>query len=271
MPSARRRGASPTWWQRRPEESAMNKALSSDQVTRYREDGFVHPVAFLTRREMAAYLAAYEALEAANRGATDREWIRRPHVHHRWAYELMTAPRLLDIVEDVIGPDILLWDTKLFPKQPGSREMVTWHQDATYAYLDPAEKVVTVWIAMTDARPENGGVRFLPGTHRLGQLPHAATGAPDNLLSRGQAIDAPLDETRAVDVSLAMGEVSLHSLHVVHCSLPNVSQHKRVGIMASYVAPSCLWGAEDHGLTMLVRGADRHGHFLLAAPPRAVA
>lgn len=249
----------------------MSKALSSDQIARYREDGFVHPVPFLTRAEMAVYLDAYETLEAANRNATDREWIRRPHFRHRWAYDLMTDARLLDIVEDIIGPDILLWDTKLFPKQPGSREMVTWHQDATYAFLDPVDQVVTVWIAMTDARPENGGVRFLPGSHRLGQLPHAATGAPDNLLSRGQAIDAALEETGAVDVSLAMGEVSLHNLHVVHCSLPNLSGRKRVGIMASYVAPSCIWSAEDHGLTMLVRGSDRHDHFKLAAPPRAAA
>jgi len=243
-------------------------ALSSEQLHQYREDGFLFPIQVLDETETRDVRAAYETLEQTREAAVPgRKWFEYPHAQYPWACRLMTHPRLLDAVESIVGPDILLWDSKLFPKMPGSTDYVTWHQDRTYAGLDPLDLVVTAWIAITEAGPDNGAMRYLRGSHRLGQLHHVQTHAKGNLLSRGQSIE-DVDTSSAVDVCLAAGQVTLHSMSLVHSSGANLSARKRVGIMATYLSPLVACSHGDHGTTMLVRGCDTSGHFRLVEQPR---
>jgi phytanoyl-CoA dioxygenase PhyH len=242
-------------------------SLRPEQLRQYQDGGFVFPIQVLDEAEAREVRAAYEALEQSSRSSGAARWFEYPHAHHAWAYRLMAHPRLLDAVESIVGSDILLWDSKLFPKMPGSSDYVTWHQDRTYAGLAPLDLVVTAWIAITEAHPGNGSMRYLPGSHRRGQLPHLETRASGNLLSRGQSIAAGLDTADVVDVRLQPGQATLHSMSLVHSSGANLSPHKRVGIMATYLSPSVRCSGGDHGTTMLVRGRDAFGHFRLVEPP----
>src|SRR4029453_15391031 len=157
----------------------------------------------------------------------------KPHLLFTWLAELVRHPSVLDAVEDVLGPDILCWNTSFFTKEARSPGFVSWHQDATYWGLSEPD-VVTAWVAFTESTPANGNMRVIPGSHRA-PVPHVDTFHPDNLLSRGQEIAVEVDESRAVDIVLAPGEMSLHHVLMVHGSGANLSGDRRIGFAIRYI------------------------------------
>jgi non-heme Fe2+,alpha-ketoglutarate-dependent halogenase len=245
----------------------MGKVFSPDQVENYHANGIAFPAPVMSAAEAAGFLAQFEEDEQRQwqrRGRAyddleGREWLRKPHKSSRWAFELATHPRIIDAIEDILGPDILLWDTKLFPKPPRSASFVSWHQDGTYLGIEPLSDVLTAWVALSDSMVENGCMRVFPGTHKAGQLPHTKTFADGNLLLNGQVIEGTKAEA-AIDVPLRAGEMSVHHMMLVHGSLPNTSDTKRIGISINYVTPR----ARETMMTrpvVLVRGEDRFNHF----------
>jgi ectoine hydroxylase-related dioxygenase (phytanoyl-CoA dioxygenase family) len=183
----------------------------------------------------------------------------KSHLAFAWYAELCCYPRILDVVESLLGPDILLWNSSFLPKAPHSKSRFTWHQDATYWGLEPAH-VLSVWLALSHVTPESGCVRMLPGTHLGGQLPHENTFDPGVMLPRGQRVNLAVDEERAVDVVLNPGEASFHGVFTVHGSGPNETDDWRLGCNMTYLATHvrALNGVES---ALLVRGKDRYGHF----------
>jgi ectoine hydroxylase-related dioxygenase (phytanoyl-CoA dioxygenase family) len=174
---------------------------------------------------------------------------------------------VLDAVESVIGPNILIYHLTSWLKEPNEPSHVSWHQDGTYFGLDPAEQV-TAWIALTDSTPEMGCIKLLPGTHVIGQQPHDDTQTPGNLLSRGQTIRHKLDYTNYVLMPLRAGQISLHHTYAVHCSEPNRTDQRRIGIGVSYIPTHCrLVNAGARVTAALVRGRDDYGHFDLEPRP----
>jgi len=184
------------------------KALSAEAVRRYDETGYYAPVSVLDTGEAAAIRTKLEAHEAAHGRLTGHQR-HKSHLLFTWLDQLIRNERILDAVEDVIGPDILCWGTSFFIKEPRNPGFVSWHQDSTYWGLDPAD-IVTAWVALSDSTAENGAMRVVPGTHKLEQVAHRDTFAPDNLLSRGQEIAVDVDEAKAVMLELKAGEMSLH-------------------------------------------------------------
>jgi len=144
---------------------------------------------------------------------------------------------------------------------------VSWHHDSTYWGLDP-DDVVTAWVAFTDATPENGYMQFIPGTHKVEQLPHLDTFHRDNLLSRGQEIAVEVDTSKAVGIALRAGEMSLHHIKLVHGSEPNRSADRRIGLAIRYI-PTYVRQTKVRDAAMLVRGTDKYGHFENEPRPRA--
>ncbi|MBT4039477.1 MAG: hypothetical protein HOH64_01685 [Rhodospirillales bacterium] len=116
----------------------------------------------------------------------------KSHMIMPWLLDLATAPGVVDAATSVLGPDILLWNSFIPFKPPHSQGHFAWHQDATYWHLTPVEKMVTIWIALSDVSPENGSMSFLPGSHHQGQRPHEMTKDTKSLLRRGQRV---LDST----------------------------------------------------------------------------
>ena len=142
----------------------------------------------------AAWRERLEAFERAEGQKMTRGHNFKPHLLFPWVDEIVHAPEVLDAVEDLIGPDIRLFHLTVWPKDAGSGTYVSWHQDATYFALDPACHV-TAWVALTDAPVESGCMEVVPGSHKLGQLPHAEMQDTENLLSRGQTLAVDVDRS----------------------------------------------------------------------------
>ena len=193
----------------------------------------------------------------------------KTHLLFPWLDELVRHPAVLAAVEDLIGPDLLVYHLTMWTKEPGDDAFVSWHQDGTYFGLDPADQHVTAWVALTDSLPETGCVMALPGSHRLGQLPHTTHRAPANLLSNGQHAEMNIDAARAVPLAVRAGEFSLHHTHLLHSSAPNRGHDRRIGVGISYI-PTRVRHLGTRRLTAsLVRGQDHHGHFDSEPRPRS--
>ena len=244
----------------------MGKALPPQAVEQYKRDGFLFPVPALERDEALSYRRRLEAFERANGGPLKGNMRHKVHLLFPWAHELITHPRILDAVEDILGPDILCWATNLFTKEPHDPAFVSFHQDATYWGLDPAD-VMTAWIALSDCPANSGPMKFVAGSHKT-QLAHRDTFHEKNLLTRGQEIEAKVDESKAATVVLKAGQMSLHHVMVVHGSGANESDDRRIGLAIRYV-PAYVRQVKMRDTATLVRGSDRFGNFDLEPAPKA--
>ena len=252
----------------------MPATLTSAQVASYARDGFLSPIAALTAEEAARYRGKLEAFEATLGGpltsdATDARYRSRTHVLLAWVHGLASHPAILDAVESLIGPDILVYTSTWFIKEPESAAIAAWHQDATYFGLRPYVHV-PAWLALTDATAENGCMEFLPGSHHRGQLPHRAGVVAASVNRAGQAITVEVDDAPAVHGPLRAGEFSLHHTLCLHRSQPNRSTGRRIGLAVSYVPTHVQHlGVKHKTPAMLVRGTDAYGHFALEPAPDA--
>ena len=244
----------------------MPKTLTQAEVDAYRSRGFHAPVRAFSGEEAREYRRLLEAHEARAGGPLQGNWRVKTHLLFTWVDRLVHHPRILDAVEDVIGPDILCWTTNFFIKEPRSPGYVSWHQDAAYWGLEP-EEVVTAWVALSHSNAESGCMRVIPGTHHESHIPHVDTFHEDNLLTRGQEIAVDVDESRAVSVPLGPGEISLHHIKLVHGSAPNKSADRRIGLAIRYI-PTHVRQTKQRDSAMLVRGTDSFGHFDLEPRPQ---
>lgn len=237
----------------------MMKALTPDFVRRYRETGYLSPIRVLPTADANAIRAKLESFEAGA-GPLAGKLRQKSHLLFPWLNDLIRHERILDAVEDVLGPDILCWGTSFFIKEPRNPSFVSWHQDSTYWGLEPAD-IVTAWVALSDSTPENGAMRVVPGSHAMAQVPHHDTFRPDNLLSRGQEVMVDVDAARADTLTLKAGEMSLHHVRLIHGSEPNPSDQRRIGFAIRYLPTHVRQVAGSRDWATLVRGVDRYGHF----------
>src|SRR6058998_2066336 len=243
----------------------MAKLLSASALAQYHRDGFYVPIRVLSREEAAGYRRRLETYEAEHGGALRRELRHKTHLLFTWLDRLVRHPRILDAVEDILGPNLLCWSSSFFIKEASDPAFVSWHQDATYWGLSKPD-VVTAWVAFTDATVENGAMRMVPGSHAA-QVAHRDTFASTNLLSRGQEIAVEVDEGRAVDILLRAGEMSLHHVLMFHSSPPNRSDDRRIGFAVRYIPTSVRQVAGEGDSALLVRGTDGYHHFEPEEPP----
>lgn len=247
------------------------KVLTPAQVEAYRRDGYVCPVDGLSAAEVASLRAEFEAFEAQQGrklGAMPRQVRAKTHLLFPWMADLVRHPRILDAVEDLIGPDILVFHLTCWVKEPGDGTFVSWHQDGTYFHLEPAEHV-TAWIGLSDSTPETGCVHVLPGSHKLGQLPHRTEAYAANLLSNGQTVEAAFDESTKAPLIVRAGQFSLHHTYILHQSSPNLGTDRRIGIGISYIPTRVRHTGPRRLSASLVRGKDVYGHFDPEQRPRA--
>ncbi len=248
--------------------------LTADQHATYARDGVLHPVrAFSadTARDLRARVEALEANHADGAGRHDLKQFFRVNgqLVIPLLAEIAKTPAILDAVETILGPDLLVWSVELFIKEPGDGTIVSWHQDITYWGMGETDEEVTAWLALSDVSVEAGCMRFIPGSHKGGIVDHADTFADSNLLSRGQEI-ADVDEDAAVPGPLKPGEMSLHHGRCFHASAPNNSGDRRIGVAIRYVTPDVRQADMARDYAMLVRGQDRQQGWINVAAPSAL-
>ena len=237
----------------------MPKRLTPAQVEQYHEDGFCSPVDVMTRAEAECFRARLEEAEARYPEALGPTARNNAHLAFTFLDEIIHHPALLDAVEDLIGPDILCWGTVLFIKEPETPAYVSWHQDLNYTPIEPPDGV-TAWLALSPSNRESGCMRMLPGSHRHGVREQTDTFDEHNILTRGQTVE-DLDTSRAVDLRLEPGQISLHHGRTVHSSQPNRSGDRRIGVAIQQFVPPHVRERDGRGHARLVRGEDRYCHF----------
>ena len=238
----------------------MPKILTKHQVREYEENGATAPIRALSAAQAQHYLRLLDRGAASNGPEFGAMLRTKPHLCLRWIDEIVNHETILDAVEDVIGPDILLYNLSTWIKEPGDLAFVGWHQDAAYFPLDPPVQV-TAWVALTDSVEDNGNVKYVAGSHRQGVFHHEANGTAGNLLSQGQSITAAFDPANIRSLSLQPGEMSFHNTRTVHFSEPNQSSRRRIGFGLSYIPTSTRCTGTVRHTAMLVRGVDHHRHF----------
>ncbi len=224
----------------------------------YLKQGYLCPVPVLSEAEAAAHRRALEDAEAR---LGPLHYKTKPYFLFSSANDLGRHPAILDVVESLIGPDILLWDSAYVIKEPGTGKQVSWHQDLTYWGLS-SDQLVTVWLALSPATLESGCMQFWPGSHARGMIAHRDTYGADNILHRGQTVDADIPEQEVFAAELKPGEASIHHGWLMHGSGPNRSGDRRIGLTLQYLAPSVRQLHTDREGATLVRGEDRYGHFV---------
>jgi Phytanoyl-CoA dioxygenase (PhyH) len=232
---------------------------------KYRADGYFSPLDALSAPETARALAGYQQIATRLGGAPKPTQLFLLHLYHRWAWDLVTHPGVVDAVERVLGPNILVWDSSVFPKPSHSMGFVSMHQDGTYWGLEQGE-VVTAWVALTDSTRANGCMRVVPGSHQLPIQPHEDTHATDNLLTRGQRVRTASTTDTAVDIELRAGQMSLHHVRLIHGSHANSSDQHRIGYAVRYVTPAVI-PARQENPALAVRGRDTAGHWDIRSGP----
>jgi hypothetical protein len=244
----------------------MPKLLTPAQIESYHTKGYHLPVDVLSPEEVAAARGQLETYEAKSGGPIKGEMRHKSHLLFPWINDLMRHARVLDAVEDVLGPNLLVWSTSFFIKEARDPGFVSWHQDATYWGLSSPD-VCTAWIALSPANKVSGCMKFIAGTHKA-QVQHADTFHEDNLLTRGQEIAVEVDEAKAVYAELSPGQASLHHVLLFHGSAPNRSDDRRIGLAIRYVPTYVRQAVGAKDSATLVRGLDTYRHFADEPRPR---
>ncbi len=250
----------------------MNYSLEPHQINRYREQGFLLPLELLDAQQLNN---ALNQLDSAERNFTPTELAQNvsqllrinAHVLFPFVYEIARLPAMLDKVEGILGPNILIYSAELFIKEPHTEKIVSWHQDLTYWGLGETDEELTAWVALSDVNVESGCMRFVPGSHKQAIVPHQDSFHEDNLLSRGQKIAVEVDEDDTVNVELKPGQMSFHHGRMFHASGPNQSDHRRIGIAIRYVTPEVKQQFGERDYAMMARGMDSSDNWSHLTPP----
>jgi len=227
----------------------------------YEQNGFVSGIRIVNTQEAAEHR---QAMEWAESEIGPLHYRTKVHTILRSPLQLATLPGVLDIVEQLIGPDILLYNVTYIVKEGGSSSHVSWHQDLTYWGLSHDDQV-SMWLALSAATETSGCMRMIPGSHVQGHLTHELTNDEANVLFQGQTVQG-VEESEAELCPLESGEASFHHGWTLHASLPNKSQDRRIGINVQYFAAHVRQTKHNHDSAMLVRGEDRYNHFLKDTP-----
>lgn len=234
--------------------------LTPEQVNGYNRDGFVRPITIFSPEEITRIRAEFDRILAATLAAGgDSYSISTAHRRYGVAWDLLTEPRIVACVQDLLGENVVGWGSHFFCKMPGDGKVVSWHQDSSYWPLSES-KTVTVWLAIDDADVENACMKFLPGTHTLGHVTYRLSEEDEaNVLN--QTVDNIEQYGEPVYDELRAGQMSMHSDLLLHGSEANQSKRRRCGLTLRYCSMEVRAGLDWNQKGVWVSGADPTGHW----------
>ncbi|HLK57787.1 MAG TPA: phytanoyl-CoA dioxygenase family protein [Chthonomonadaceae bacterium] len=236
-----------------------------EQVRFYREQGYLKFGTIFTHAEMEALRARVDGMIAALPEGKRPEEMDVPHFNDPWLFRYLAHPRILDIIEDFIGPNIVLWSSHFIAKPQGDGRAVPWHTDGAYwtNRLVPMD-VITLWLAVDESTVENGCMRVMPGSHKGIRASVDAYESVDKSTHVFHARIKPdmIDETQAVNLELKVGECHFHDAWTIHGSNPNHSTRRRTGYTMRYMPANAVFrndGRNREHRIYLLRGEDQTG------------
>jgi non-haem Fe2+, alpha-ketoglutarate-dependent halogenase len=265
VPSAEELGQTQRDLRFHPSVTENPNILTVEQIAAFNRDGYLAGLRIFSEAEMADIRSYFDELLAKTLAAGgDSYSISTAHLRYGRVYDLLTHPRIVAYVKDLLGENVVAWGSHFFCKMPGDGRRVSWHQDSSYWPLTPS-KAVTAWLAIDDASVENACMRFIPRTHHLGHLTYKLSENDEaNVLNQTVADAESMGEP--FDVELKAGEISIHSDLLLHGSEANQSSRRRCGLTLRYCPASVRaelgWNAKG----VIVSGRDDSGHW--ANPPR---
>ncbi len=249
--------------------------LTQAQSARYWEDGFLFPLSVFSEQEASEIRAEFEGIERDWREANlplPLNTYKRVNAHLVMpiAARIALDARVLDVVQGVLGPDIMVWSAEFFVKEPHTKHTVGMHQDLTYWGMGETPDQVTAWIALSPATVESGCMDFVRESHKNPILPHNDTYSETNLLSRGQEIAVEVADGDKTHIELKPGQMSLHHGLTIHGSGPNRSDDRRIGLAIRYLNPNARQLVAERDYAMPARGRDAQGNFVHVEPPNGL-
>jgi non-haem Fe2+, alpha-ketoglutarate-dependent halogenase len=252
--------------------------LTDQQLSDYKELGFLHSLPILSDTEVNYYRAELDRTREAIGGLVPR--FNGLHLFFQWALHLSTHPRLLDRLEQLMGPNILLTSTRFLYKHGHTNSYVGWHQDGITQRLDDA-RAPAIWLGLTAATAENGCLRVVPRSHQHGMVPHDSApdlprlpeyeksfeNWPQNDLS-GRIAQVPSHYDPPFDIVMRAGEMSIHHPLMLHGSNANLSPEPRIGLSASYTIPE-LCNNTQRVVWARRNGSPDHNQFRIDRRPNA--
>ena len=254
--------------------------LTDQQLSDYKDLGFLHSLPILSDTEVDYYRAELDRTCDAIGGRLPR--FNGLHLFFQWALELATHPRLVNYLEQLMGPNILLTSTRFLYKYGHTPGYVGWHQDGITQRLND-NRAPAIWLGLTAATAENGCLRVVPRSHKHGMLPHDSApdlprlpeyeksyeSWPQNDLS-GRIAQIPPHCDPPFDIEMRAGEMSIHHPLTLHGSNANLSPEPRIGLSASYTIPE-LWTNNPRRVVWARRnGSSNNNHFRIDRPPNAI-
>jgi hypothetical protein len=248
-----------------PSTTEHPTALTLEQVAAFNRNGYLAGIRIFDEEEIAGIRHYFDELLARTLAAGgDSYSISTAHLRYGRVYDILTHPRIVGRIKDLLGENVIAWGSHFFCKMPGDGKRVSWHQDSSYWPLTPS-MAVTAWLAIDDASVENACMRYIPGSHHLGHLTYTLSENDEgNVLNQTVAGAETLGEP--VNVELKAGEISIHSDLLLHGSEANQSSKRRCGLTLRYcpaiVRADLGWNAKG----VIVSGKDESVHW--ANPPR---
>ena len=221
-----------------PIENKSPKHLLVDDIKKYNKNGFVAPFNAFNKKESFEIRKQVDNLFIklqSYKDGRDSYSINCYQHKSKTIWNIVNTEKILNYVEDLIGPNIICWASHFFNKLPNDNRSVPYHQDASYWLLTPA-RTATVWLAIDNTDSQNSPMEFLPGSHKVGPLPWKVTERENPVLNQ-EIIGLEKFSKPHLNI-LKAGDFSLHADMIAHGSLPNVSNRRRCGLTIRYCNPS---------------------------------
>ena len=211
----------------------LGYCLFPDVLTREEADG--------TRQMLDDALATTLPLPEGRGSALDRpEYVGEPHARDTHWLDLCRHPRILDAIESVLGPNLILVYSSVFIKLPNSATRVGWHQDNPYWPSVHGNDVITLWLAVDCADAGNSAMKVIPGSHTGWEELETVEAGEDEMLSKKIAVSGD-QEASAVTLEMAAGSLSIHDSFILHGSDANASARRRAGYTIRYGSTDTAW------------------------------
>lgn len=226
----------------------MALSLTPSEITHYQQSGYVIPSYRLESDVLTKTQDALDTLIRNNPGVRPEKLVsahiegdNKEGVIGSSAFlDLAMHKPIVDLVEQLIGPDIMLWGCHVFCKPAHEGFETPWHQDGHYWPIRPLA-TCTVWVALEPSTLENGCLRVIPGSHADKHLhPHLHEDRTDLTLNQRMA-DGTFNEADAADLELQPGQMSMHDVYMIHGAKANTSGQRRTGVALRYMPASSLF------------------------------